>query len=422
MDNLFAEFLAPDSIFIMLVALGSFLIGFLTAWLMWNGAAKRYENQAQQWQKRHDELNTKYGQLKEELELKEADLVKAKREAKEAIEIAKSLEAEKDKWQADLDAAIQESVNAQASISAYQATIEDLNNQIVGLNTTKAGAAPDEAEMNAALTRITELEEEISQLKAEKENLPTERINNLEAKIKELEAENNDLQAQIEQLKETQTGTGTTLEEANKDLFAATPETANVDKGQSLTLTAIAARDEVMAAIGSSIPAASEADKDDLTLIRGIGSFLEKKLNNLGIYTFEQISRFDEAMIEKVTAAIEFFPGRIERDDWVGQAKKLLGSKKEATSAPVIKPDDLKIVEGIGPKIETLLKDNGITDLETLSNAKTKRLREILDSAGPRYHIHDPATWPKQAALAVKGQLDKLKKLQDELKGGRKIG
>lgn len=68
---------------------------------------------------------------------------------------------------------------------------------------------------------------------------------------------------------------------------------------------------------------AAAADRDDLTKVSGIGPFIEKKLNALGIYTFEQISEFSPETITKVTKAIEFFPGRIERDDWVGKARQL---------------------------------------------------------------------------------------------------
>ncbi len=69
--------------------------------------------------------------------------------------------------------------------------------------------------------------------------------------------------------------------------------------------------------------AVSGDKKDDLKQIHGVGPFIEKKLNNLGIYTFEQISDFNIETINKVTDAIEFFPGRIERDNWVKQAKEL---------------------------------------------------------------------------------------------------
>jgi large subunit ribosomal protein L27 len=83
------------------------------------------------------------------------------------------------------------------------------------------------------------------------------------------------------------------------------------------------------------------------------------------------------------------------------------------------KLDDLKIVEGVGPKIETLLKEGGISTWAELAEASTDRLKEILDAAGPRYQIHDPSTWPAQAKLAADGNWDELKAYQDELTGGR---
>ncbi|MDN5203152.1 hypothetical protein QQ008_17315 [Fulvivirgaceae bacterium BMA10] len=63
--------------------------------------------------------------------------------------------------------------------------------------------------------------------------------------------------------------------------------------------------------------------KDDLKLISGVGPYIERKLNNLGVYTFQQISEFTPQTIKKVGEAIEFFPGRIEREGWVDQAKEL---------------------------------------------------------------------------------------------------
>jgi len=60
-----------------------------------------------------------------------------------------------------------------------------------------------------------------------------------------------------------------------------------------------------------------------LTLITGVGPFVEEKLNAIGIYTFDQISRFTNEDIKTVTKLIDFFPERMERDDWVGQAKNL---------------------------------------------------------------------------------------------------
>ena len=73
----------------------------------------------------------------------------------------------------------------------------------------------------------------------------------------------------------------------------------------------------------STLGNAKEEDKDDLKSIKGIGPFLEEKLNALGIYTYEQISKMTPELEDQVNEAIEFFPGRIKRDEWVKQAKDL---------------------------------------------------------------------------------------------------
>lgn len=81
--------------------------------------------------------------------------------------------------------------------------------------------------------------------------------------------------------------------------------------------------------------------------------------------------------------------------------------------------DDLKIVEGIGPKIADLFIKKGIKTWKQLSETSVEKLKEILDAAGPNFQIHDPGTWPAQARLADQGKWEELKTLQDELKGGK---
>lgn len=82
--------------------------------------------------------------------------------------------------------------------------------------------------------------------------------------------------------------------------------------------------------------------------------------------------------------------------------------------------DDLKKIEGIGPKIEGLLNDAGIFTFSKLANTPLTIIQSVLDNAGPRYRISDPGTWPEQAKLAADGKWDELQVLQDNLKGGRK--
>ena len=88
-------------------------------------------------------------------------------------------------------------------------------------------------------------------------------------------------------------------------------------------------------------------------------------------------------------------------------------------SGKKVKQDDLKIVEGIGPKIEELLHNAGITTWAELAAADVEKVRQILDEAGSKFNMHDPATWGKQAQLAHEGQWEALATYQDELKGGK---
>lgn len=88
-------------------------------------------------------------------------------------------------------------------------------------------------------------------------------------------------------------------------------------------------------------------------------------------------------------------------------------------SGKKIKVDDLKVVEGIGPKIEGLLHEAGIKTWADLADAPTEKVQEVLDAAGPRYRMHNPATWAKQAALCVAENWAELEEYQDRLKGGK---
>jgi hypothetical protein len=81
--------------------------------------------------------------------------------------------------------------------------------------------------------------------------------------------------------------------------------------------------------------------------------------------------------------------------------------------------DDLKIVEGIGPKIEELLKGAGLSSWADVASTEVSRLKEILKGGGDRFQMHDPSSWPDQAALAVEGKWADLEEYQDLLIGGR---
>ena len=84
-----------------------------------------------------------------------------------------------------------------------------------------------------------------------------------------------------------------------------------------------------------------------------------------------------------------------------------------------IKKDDLKVIEGIGPKIEGMFQDGGIKTWKALSETAVARCQEILNGGGDRYKVHDPSSWPMQGKMCYEGKWTELAKWQDEHDHGK---
>lgn len=97
----------------------------------------------------------------------------------------------------------------------------------------------------------------------------------------------------------------------------------------------------------------------------------------------------------------------------VTEEKPKKATKKKAEG------DDLKLIEGVGPKIADLLINAGIVTFADLAATPVEKVSEILDAAGSKFAMHNPATWADQAALARDGKWDELKELQDKLNAGK---
>ena len=94
-------------------------------------------------------------------------------------------------------------------------------------------------------------------------------------------------------------------------------------------------------------------------------------------------------------------------------------SAAKAAFGKAIKQDDLKIVEGIGPKIEQLFRSFDIKTWKALSETTVAKCQEVLDSGGERFKIHDPASWPMQAKMCYENKWADLWKWQQEHKSGK---
>ena len=106
------------------------------------------------------------------------------------------------------------------------------------------------------------------------------------------------------------------------------------------------------------------------------------------------------------------------------KAEKLVEATEEkAVKAPKAskKGDDLTIVEGVGPKAAEALVTAGIDTFVKLAAASAEEVKAILDASSNKVQHLDPTTWAQQAQLAADGKMDELKKLQDELNGGKAV-
>lgn len=141
-------------------------------------------------------------------------------------------------------------------------------------------------------------------------------------------------------------------------------------------------------------------------------------------YTFISQFNIDNSVVaaDEVVIVDEVLDVLVKKTAKVKAKAKPAKAKAKPTVAkakPVVaKADDLKKIEGIGPKIASLLNEAGIITFADLAAAKQTALKAVLTAAGPRFKMHKPTTWAKQAKLAAKGEWTKLKKLQDELNGG----
>ena len=144
---------------------------------------------------------------------------------------------------------------------------------------------------------------------------------------------------------------------------------------------------------------ATEAEKDDLKMISGIGPFIEERLHALDIYTFRQISKFTAKDINTINDAIEYFSGRIERDEWVAQARELVISKDKRTErlkqlrermaridynrigiARKEEADDLTSISGIGGWIKEKLNVLDIYTLRQISNFTEEDIHTVTEA------------------------------------------
>ena len=188
---------------------------------------------------------------------------------------------------------------------------------------------------------------------------------------------------------------------------------------------------------------------DNLMIVEGVGPKIGAALNNNGIRTWGDLANASKDRLldilnkagisskindpttwpeqarlanagewEKLVEYQKFLDTGMERKGDFETPAKIEKLFQKAAGISSKDPEDLKIVEGIGPKTEQLLKDQGINNWQELADTSVDRLKSILSDAGGRFQLANPGTWPKQARLAANGQWSELQEYQDFLDGG----
>lgn len=128
------------------------------------------------------------------------------------------------------------------------------------------------------------------------------------------------------------------------------------------------------------------------------------------------------ANVEQRATVLEAWEKRLdERDRMVSSKEANTASMAALVQSQYLTKtgdDDLEVVEGIGPKIAELLHAAGIHTFAQLAGAPVQQLRQVLETAGPRFALAKPETWPEQANLLARGDFVAFEKLKDELVGG----
>jgi len=354
-------------------------------------AAEKAEKEAEEKAKAEAEAEEAEEKAKAEAEAKAAE-EKAAKEAEEAEEKAKAeAEAKEAEEKAAKEAEKKAKAEEKAAAAAAAKKAKEEEEAKKKAEAEAKAAAKKKAEKKPATTKEAKKQEELQRVKQRAKTIDFKVIG---------EASSSELKSEVKK-------GATILEVANaKDFAESGSAEINDSKGSNIiawtgkdgnTLTGVSGVTRVFAT------KAVLMAKDDLQVIKGIGPFIEEKLNALGITTYRQLANMTAKLETQVNEAIEFFPGRVKRDQWVAQAKILLGEDvkldekalKQAEEleriakkaegidfgilgvASASEADDLQKIKGIGPFIAEKLNALGIYKFSQLANMTSEIEEEV---------------------------------------------
>ncbi len=145
---------------------------------------------------------------------------------------------------------------------------------------------------------------------------------------------------------------------------------------------------------------------------------LALEMKSFSTHKIEEIEVLETTQKATEMQSAEIPVAEVMPDDNSADDVDMIIGERDISDIPFLK-DDLKIIEGIGPKIERILKAAKVDTWKKLSDTTVTRLNQISKTAGPRFQIHKPDSWPIQARYADAGAWDKLVAYQKKLNMGK---
>ena len=285
-----------------------------------------------------------------------------------------------------------------------------------------------ELESMEASEAVQQAEQEVERARAEAEEA------NKKAEAEEAEAEEARLIAEMEEeeAKEAKADAAAAkrkladailkAEIAGKDVQGITSE-AEDEKRELLILERVGKRRDSID--WKKIGEFGGSSSDDLTLINGIDEFTQKKLNSLGVFSYEQLSRMDSTTAKNVNDALEMLPGKVIEMDWTKQAITMLELKGvDKASSSLIedesdevfadlsaaqikwaqigkagdrKSDDLTQIKGVDAETQKKLKVLGIRTYDQLSRMDAETAEAVNGALGMMPGRVSKMMWAQQA-------------------------
>lgn len=296
--------LVQDPLYYWLIWAIATLIGLYVGWSL---RAAWYERPVVEAFERSEQdrnaLARLYSQIRDQHELKDADLKRMSLELGQLRQQLSAYDIERATWSSSAQAEAARLAKAQAEASFYAEKISFLEEQL--------GVLRDRNSQHGQ--ELTRLHEELNAWKVLHRDFNTMlgQVRSLEETTTALEAERTQLQQQLDAAR---------IEIENLQLEVLRKR-SYTDYSEKADAAAPSSRNIL---VGPAQPAHMPDHADDLKIINGITPFAEQQLYALGIFTFAQLSQWDDATVTAVAEALGLPPGQLLEEDWVGQARYLL--------------------------------------------------------------------------------------------------